>query len=201
MKRNLVFDLDGTLVDPSTRDHRLYSTALREQGIEPLDFASYWPLRRKPTHLETLLNVQVTAADVWQFMQSRLASGEHIDALASDTLFDNVHHVLQQCRANYDCHILTSRYNQETTLAQVEKLGLSKYFVSVRALGTTKLKALSEMNHVHAMIGDTEHDVNPAKELGIMSIAVTTGIRSREFLESLRPDHVFDDIIDILGVL
>jgi phosphoglycolate phosphatase-like HAD superfamily hydrolase len=44
------------------------------------------------------------------------------------------------------------------------------------------------------MVGDTEADVMAAKALGLVSCAVTSGLRSAEFLRALKPDYLIQSI-------
>lgn len=48
------------------------------------------------------------------------------------------------------------------------------------------------------MIGDSTHDVEAAKAAKIVSCAITTGYRTREELQSVRPDYILDDITQIV---
>lgn len=44
------------------------------------------------------------------------------------------------------------------------------------------------------MIGDTEADIMAGQALGIDTVAVTCGIRSRSYLQSFRPTHLMPDL-------
>ena len=44
------------------------------------------------------------------------------------------------------------------------------------------------------MVGDTEADILMAKKLGLTSIAVSSGIRSRNFLANLDPDYIITGV-------
>ena len=52
-----------------------------------------------------------------------------------------------------------------------------------------------------ALVGDTANDVIAARENGIRSVAVRTGITPAGELEACRPDHLFNDLteFDLLG--
>jgi len=55
--------------------------------------------------------------------------------------------------------------------------------------------------HEVAIIGDSIYDVMCAKHFGAVSIAVNTGVTSREALEEQKPDYLFDTLEDINAVL
>jgi phosphoglycolate phosphatase-like HAD superfamily hydrolase len=88
-----------------------------------------------------------------------------------------------------------------TLVEEVERLDLTRWFTSIITSPGNKTEAISKLCNVKAVVGDTEHDILPAKRLGILAIGVSTGIRSRDALERLNPDHVFDQLTGVLGVL
>lgn len=47
-----------------------------------------------------------------------------------------------------------------------------------------------------ALVGDTANDVTAARENGIRSIAVRTGVSSAEELEGCCPDHLYNDLTE-----
>lgn len=208
MTSRIVFDLDGTLIDPSARDYAVYHDILTKMGHPCLPFHTYWPLRRECTNLVELLAMTVpdAASIMEEYVPARIARIESTEFLALDTVFPNVLSVLGLLCIEHECHIVTSRssMNRARTLSQLEAFGISKFLTSVVIVHASKLHALRLLNHGHsviAMVGDSELDIAPAKELKIKTIAVASGIRSRQFLERLEPDHVFDEIADVLGVL
>lgn len=200
--QNLVFDLDGTLIDVSRRDYQLYITGMLDIREDALDFETYWSLRRQAmSMLDIFRRHGIPEHALQYYLIARDARAEHVDFLVHDAVLENTHRVLSECCQRYECHLLSARHNEINMHAQIDRLDLSKYFKSAQLTKGPKLEALSRMQNVCAVIGDSEYDINPAKSLGLRSIAVTTGYRSREFLEALVPDHVFDDIGDVLSVL
>ena len=51
------------------------------------------------------------------------------------------------------------------------------------------------------IIGDTEADVLAGKRLSLVTIAVASGIRSRQYLQALEPDYLIDSIVALPGIL
>jgi len=56
-------------------------------------------------------------------------------------------------------------------------------------LGVTKDEAI--------VVGDTEMDIKPCKELGVRVIAITTGIRTADELKFYSPDFLIEDLSDL----
>ena len=52
-----------------------------------------------------------------------------------------------------------------------------------------------------AFVGDTENDILPTNEIGVRSIAVTTGIRSEEKLRIYNPSVIINSISDIYNYI
>ncbi|MEW6535908.1 MAG: HAD family hydrolase [Candidatus Auribacterota bacterium] len=50
-------------------------------------------------------------------------------------------------------------------------------------------------------VGDMEHDIITGKLAGVRTIALTTGYRTKEMLEPLEPDHILDNLRDIVPLL
>ena len=51
------------------------------------------------------------------------------------------------------------------------------------------------------MVGDTENDILPANNIGISSIAVTTGIRNRQLLQEMNPQYIIDNIEEVKDIV
>jgi phosphoglycolate phosphatase len=51
------------------------------------------------------------------------------------------------------------------------------------------------------IIGDTESDVKAGQILGLRTVAVTCGIRTKEFLQALNPDHIIDSMPQLLPIV
>ena len=51
------------------------------------------------------------------------------------------------------------------------------------------------------VIGDSEADVEAARDLGIESVCVSSGVRSRQYLDELEPDEVLNTIVQLPRIL
>jgi len=63
----------------------------------------------------------------------------------------------------------------------------------LKRLGVTKEEAM--------VVGDSEMDIKPCKELGVRVVAVTTGIRTADELKPYSPDFLIDDLSKLLEVV
>jgi phosphoglycolate phosphatase-like HAD superfamily hydrolase len=199
----IVFDLDGTLIDVAARDYAVYRDLLVEDRLEPLPFARYWPLRRERTNLATVLEHSrpEAAAYLDRFVARRSSCYEAPAYLELDAVLPGVTQTLAGLAERYTCRLITSRTAESATKRQLDALGLTKYFKSVHVAAGDKGPVLRSFENVIMVVGDTEHDIRLARDHGYASFAVTTGMRSREFLAALEPTHLCDGIDGVPSVL
>lgn len=199
----VVFDLDGTLVDVAVRDFAVYRDLLVEDGLMPLSFEQYWPLRREATALPTVLahSSPEPIAYLPDFVARRSVRYETAPYLHMDVLLPEVARTLAAVGERYDCVLITSRTNAATTESQLSTLDLPRYFCAVHIANGDKAVALRTLAGVVLVVGDTEHDIRLGHDHGYPSFAVTTGIRSRRFLNDAGATYVADRLADVLDVL
>jgi len=202
--KKVIVDFDGTLVDCAARDYTLYHNIMRDINETPLPFEPYWHMRRKPTDINELIAASSRAPDAAEkFLKLRSERHELPEYTKFDQPLPGTYFALWMMSKFFDVYVVSARYNLQGLEEEILRMGLNQRIKNVVAARTSdKTKAFEYVGPgVEAVIGDTEHDILPAKAMGLRSIAVTTGIRSREYLESLQPDHVVDTLIDALGII
>jgi phosphoglycolate phosphatase-like HAD superfamily hydrolase len=192
------------LVDCSRRDYALYCDSMRDIGEAALPFAEFWPLRRHPTNIRDLIMKTAKATDAPdRFLKLRQERCELPEYLKLDQPLPGTYFSLWMMAKFFDVHVVSARFDVTGLENEIIQLGLDRRIKNVVAARTQdKRKAIEHVGPgVIAVIGDAEHDILPAQALGLQTIAVTTGIRSREYLESLKPTWVVDTLIDALGII
>lgn len=199
----VVFDLDGTLVDVAARDYAVYRDVLIEDGWTPLPFSLYWPLRRERTPLPNVLACTVPDATAYLagFVERRAARYESPCYLELDTVLPDVTTTLARLRERYACVLITSRRDAAATRQQLDALELSSCFQSVHVADGNKAVPLRTLARVVLIVGDTEHDICLARDHGYPSFAVSTGMRSRQFLAVGNPTYLADGLDELAAVL
>ena len=199
--KTIAFDLDGTLIDISERDYRIYSDVLLELGYKPIEKGIYWPQRRNITDIHWILEQSgcTDENDVNYFLQKRKEKMEELYYLKMDNLFADTIDTLNTLGNSYHLVILTRRLEEDNTRKQCEWLGLDKK-TELRIVKGDKKEQMRAIPNLCAFIGDTENDILPANELGVMSIAVTTGIRNENKLKELHPAMIINTLSEVINI-
>ena len=203
-------DFDGTLCNVEKRHYRVYSEVTKIYGGTPLNATDYWGLKRKKTDWEEILNLSNLSALIKdEYLDKFRNLIEDLDYLKEDELFHGVREILLLLSSTNTVILVSLRRKPTNLRKQLKWLGIESCFSKVltahsEADGYDKKIELikQEMDDRDAVIvGDTEADVVTGKELGMKTIAVLSGIRTRSFLESMDPDYIIDDFSKIISVL
>lgn len=206
----VILDLDGTLIDVRTRLSILHRDVARHLGLVPLDRQHYWNARRSGMS-ETQLTAgwEETARESYLSRWYSLVEDQRY--LRYDRLLPGVEETLGELRQTHRLILVTMRRCPLTLQFQLKRLKLHQIFDHVLSRkkaesGITDKVALLRKHVVSlpagsAIVGDTEEDVLAGKALGIVTIAVLTGLRGRSVLETLRPDYIVENIKDVPSVL
>ncbi|HXG35606.1 MAG TPA: HAD hydrolase-like protein [Dehalococcoidia bacterium] len=205
----LYLDLDGTILDVSQRYHAVYSRLLEQLGGEPVTKSHYWRLRRLNAPMQDLL-AGLDEEGQELFRQGWLDSIETPSYLALDSLLPGVRSALDSLRREYRLVLVTLRRDRKALLAQLNSLALSNLFASVLtpseqgAPGELKgdlLKRDATSTESGIVVGDSEADVQAARQADLPVVCVTSGIRDRDFLARLAPDAIIDSLVELKSLL
>ena len=103
---------------------------------------------------------------------------------------------------------MTKRQSRKQLLIQLHNLGIDQSFDDLlvnesKSVGKKVSKAALIRHHhgftpeTSCLIGDTEDDLLAGKELGIMTIAVLSGLRNQAILTRYQPNHVVENISEL----
>ncbi len=210
--RNVLFDLDGTLVDSSRTIGMSIDFALEALAVENA--------RGKP--IETVIGRPLLDIFRNEFGMSETQAyqaieiyRDHYDSLNQEgtDVYENVRDVLPMLRAaGYRLFVATVKPAPiaDKVLTDLE-LRLHFDGISGSSLDSTRRDKSSIIGHAletfgldplrSVMIGDRDQDILGARDHGMPAIGVTYGFGSREELHAAAPDHLIDhskQIIDLL---
>lgn len=198
---NLIFDLDGTIIDSKLRLHALFQQLAPSPG---LDYSRYWELKQAKVSNTSIL------ADFFGWGESRIQSFvadwmdmiESPELLALDQCLPGVQTALPRLESQAVLHACTDRQHEHAALEQLEGLGILRYFRRVLVTGQKVSKEMlirqriGELSRDDWMIGDTGRDIFTGKALGIHTCAVLSGFQSRSVLMEYEPDLILDSAAD-----
>lgn len=194
--QNLLFDLDGTLIDSSEGIRRSLEYAMEKLGI-PLDsnqdlswcigppLADSLKIILGPTH-------EHLVPDGVKHYRARYGEiGMH-----ENSVYPGTREMLQQVKeAGHRLFIATSK-PQAFAVPILERLSLDSYFIGIYGAGLdgtlgTKADLIRHIMSIHGlesnhtwMIGDRKHDIIGAEKNGLRSIGVLWGFGSKVELEN-----------------
>jgi len=204
MLRNLILDWSGTLADDFAQEagaRRLFSPPLgraellleehRESSRGPFD-AFYDDLRP-----------DIALGELGRFSDEHFIAGQHTGLLLPNAL-----EFLRFCQATRRRVFLLSTMNETDYVEQSARLGVAHFFERAYVGMADKRARVKEIlinNGLAAaetaLIGDTVHDVQIAREGGVTAVATLTGADSREKLCQANPDVVVRDLGELQRLL
>lgn len=225
MKRLLLFDIDGTLISTEGAARRAFMRALRDV------YGTAGPIDNHPFNGKTdpqiareLLSAAGLAHDV---IDARLTvlwdaylGGLEQEMQAADyrtRVYPGVRELLAELHRMDDVvlALLTGNVSRGADL-KLGSAGLRHYFAfgafgsdceqrnGLPQVAVERARQATGRSFTGAdvvVIGDTPHDVTCGAELGVFTVAVTTGGHSREELLEVGADVVFADFSDTAAVL
>lgn len=202
VRKKIVFDLDGTLIDAGDRLYSLFQFLVPQSK---LTCGEYWDLKRhKNTHAMILANrFGYDEREIRDFERRWLELIETEEYLNKDTVYSGVIEALNRLKRKNVLYLATARQSVETTIAELKRLGLFDFFndVFVTEHKTTKEELIrrhvASLSPDDVFVGDTGKDVQTGKALGMKTIAVSNGFLDPEILREYNPDNIIKDIREL----
>ena len=198
---NIVFDLDGTLIDSRLRLYRLFQYLVPDSS---LSFEQYWALKQRKISNETILLsiLVVDQVQVTHFVTPWMTLIESPFYLALDENFVGIHAALTRFQQRADLHVCTARQLRQPVLDQLASLDILHFFNQILVTEQKHSKGSLIAAHVAGrslqdwMVGDTGKDIQVGKLLNRKTCAVLSGFLSRESLEGYNSDFILDSVVN-----
>lgn len=195
----IFFDLDGTLIDASDRQYQLYLDFAQTHGFSTINRSEYRALRRTGKKEKDFASKTFPEKSLDAYVQWRYLHIEDKEYLVLDKLYAGVKKLLSMLRAN-ELYIVTNRHNKEALNQQLRDLKIDR-FKEVIAV-TEKTEAIRQRLTGHAvLVGDSEVEFVASRNLGLTFVAISYGVRSREFLAKMGAKTIVDSIADLTSFL
>jgi phosphoglycolate phosphatase-like HAD superfamily hydrolase len=201
---NIFCDLDGPILDVSERYFRVHQDIVEQCGGRRMDKATYWVLKRNRQPLPVLLAMTGNCTTEETYRKHWFHKIELLEYLRYDTVIQGAREQLERLRQRHTLILVTLRQRRDHLGIQLEQLSLGPCFATVLSASPTADEGSKTKQHLIAesgflsgdalIIGDTEIDIRAGKELGLTTVAVSSGVRSRERLAEEGPDFIIGDI-------
>ena len=205
-------DLDGPILDVSHKYWRVHRDVLVDLDKPYLPKDEYWHLKRTRTPVPDIL-ARVGAQDIAdEYTWMRIARIETPKYLKYDQVWLGVRDALSELGSDHRLVLVTLRRSAETLQEELKRLKLSSLFDRVLTSGEQRtprweIKAdLIRSDGYQAgmpgmIIGDTETDMLAGKQLGLRTVGVLCGIRTRQHLEAAGADVVILSVVKLVSLL
>jgi HAD superfamily hydrolase (TIGR01509 family) len=205
--KGVLFDLDGTIVDSRAAYFEAAKVAFTTLCKEPLEARAALEI---PKRLEQGLPIDdLIGANVKAFLGVYLRTYYSITKTLTKPVA-NVKATLEALSREAKLALITMRFvPNASVIEELQEFGLAKFFTYVvTAMDTHKPKPSPEslISAVEALdvdmcdcviVGDSVVDVRAGKSAGAMTVAVLSGLYSREELSREKPDLVVQNVSEL----
>jgi HAD superfamily hydrolase (TIGR01509 family) len=203
--KGILLDLDGTVVDAKEAYLEAVKTAFKTIGQMIVDVRIVTEI---PKRIEQNLPINdlLEGMDVQRFLDVYLKAYSQATSTKTKPM-PQISNTLEKLSKKAKLALITMRYvPKEKVTKELEKFGLAKYFQHIiTALDTHNPKPSPEALIKSAkqldiemcecvVVGDSVADVKAGKTAGIKTVAVLSGIFSREELEREKPDLILESV-------
>ena len=221
---NLCFDFDGPIIDVTDRYYRAYLESLNNTSINKSGILSkevFWKLKQnRISDLEIGILSSLSLGESRDSAEPRKDLSFKHEYLALDKLFDDVYKTFDYLKSkNINFFIVTLRRKKQLAGA-IKQFKLDKY------LSTEKIFSLPDEHKIQNdiqekyillvnainklalnpqdtwIVGDADTDIHAGRLARCKKvIAISRGIRSKEQLEILKPDHLITSLLELSNLI
>lgn len=213
MYKYILFDLDGTLTDPGLGITNAVMYALKKFNIEVPDRSELYKFIGPPL-LESFQKYYNMPEEESQMALQYYREYFKPYGLYENTVYDGIKELLEELKLQGKKLILATSKPEPFAVEILRHFDLQKYFdfvagatmdekrvrkadVIAYALESCGITELSEA----IMIGDREHDVLGAKEVGLRCVGVLYGYGDLEEMETAGANYIAKNSEDILKII
>jgi phosphoglycolate phosphatase len=209
---NIIFDVDGTLIDSKRDIAGAQLWVLKQLGINSLSEEDLYPHIGKPLAetfsllLPDYLHSRIPEAAVMyrDYYRPR--------ALNTTTLFPGVRETIEILAIRKIKLATATTKSSETTARVLNHFSIAEYFVQMQGTDNGIFKpdpyVLNKVIHDQQweisetmMVGDTDRDILAGKNAGLRTCGVTYGSFTKSRMNEIQPDWVIDSFPQLLSIV
>jgi phosphoglycolate phosphatase len=201
--KGILFDLDGTIVDSRDAYLEAARTAFQAMGQEPPTTQTALEI---PKRLEQNQPIDdLTHANTQRFLEVYLRTFYAITEVETKPI-PNIHTALETLQQKAKLALITMRNVPKTAITkELEHFGLAHYFTHIITAQDTHrtkpspealiktLKAIDVQICDCLIVGDSVTDIKAGKAAGAKTVAVLSGLYTKQELATLNPDLILKD--------
>lgn len=204
--KNIIFDWSGVVRDTVTNQMWIVNNIFKKYGVREISVEEF---RENWTQPPALFYQKYLPKDYSEEERSKLFQELQLkNECPKATSFSEVVQLIHKCKErDYFLAVVSSDF-PETLLTEVKRYGLENIFNEIvagaddKSLDTQRIikeNALDLQNTY--FVGDSNHEIDVSKILGIKSVAVTWGFTSKSKLITHNPDYVVDSVQELEDLL
>lgn len=202
VKKVILFDYDGTIVDTFKAYAKLFVMTSKKFGLKKMNAEDFRDMY-DDNFLNSLMKAGVSDRELVDFISDMKA---HMSGYELIKPFRGIKKVIEALSKDNDIFVITSNLTKviEDSIIHFKIRGIREVIGGDKEVSKVKkIDSLKKRYPSHKLfyIGDTVGDVKEAKQANIISIAVTWGYHSRKRLEKTKTDYVVDKPEELLKIL
>lgn len=202
---NIIFDLDGTLIDSSERMYRLFQKLVPESGFSKEE---YWKLKRNKINHRMILERYFPSYSFEEFNKEWLNRIEENEYLDLDSNYpDTIQTLLEMKKRGKNLILLTARQSKENLLREINRLELIQFFSSIlvtqaKSTKTTMLKRSGVVRNPEKdlFVSDMGKDIVEGHEMGYRTVAISHGFMNKERLMEYQPTYIVESLKQLIEI-
>lgn len=207
--KHIIFDLDGTLSDPSKGIFNGFRHALDKMGVQNVDESVFTRMIGPPLQASFKQHFFSGDSEIEQAVK-HFREYYSVTGLFENAVYDGVPDLLKSLKENGKKLFVATNKPQPFAISILKHFELDCYFESIHGVDPSNpnsrkeelveliLQKISDSELPNTVIvGDTHYDVNAGKQFGFDTIALTYGFGSRESLVNANPTILIDSISEL----
>lgn len=204
---NIIFDLDGTLIDASERMYQLFQDIVLQSTMTKIE---YWNKKRDGINHQQILETEFPMIDFDNFQKAWISLIETEKYLKMDLCYSDTIKVLKKLSFHSGLYLLTARQLEENLVKELEELKIIQYFNQIFATTSkySKKEMLRKVTQDYPnefcskdfFVSDMGKDIALGKEMGFITIAISHGFMAEKELKKYMPDYIITELSELINI-
>lgn len=204
--KNIIFDWSGVVRDTVTNQMWIVNNIFKRYGVREISTEEFREIWKQPP---AVFYQKYLPEGYNESERSKLFQELQLDKdCPKATSFPEVVQLMHKCKEKGHFLTVVSSDFPETLLSEVKDYGLENVFSEVVTDANDKLPPVQRIIKENNLdlentffVGDSNHEIDVAKETGIKSVAVTWGFTSEQRLKAKNPDYIVNSVAELESVI